>query len=107
MEHTDWKITRFVKVKENKSPYDGDFLYWASRMGKYREGLQKAAVILKRQKGKCSQCGLYFRSEDEYELEHLDGNKKNFQWVNLSLVHERCSKEVCMTSTTSLRSRMS
>ncbi len=107
LEHTDWKITRFVKVKGNKSPYDGDFLYWASRMGKYREGLQKVAVILKRQKGKCSQCGLYFRSEDEYELEHLDGNKKNFQWVNLSLVHERCSKEVCMTSTTSLRSRMS
>lgn len=94
--HAEWKITRFIKVKGEKSPYDGDFIYWASRMGKYMEGLKKAAVLLKRQNGRCEKCHLFFRPGDRYRAHHLNNDDKDFRWINLILVHKYCSlKERC------------
>jgi RNA-directed DNA polymerase len=101
MEQVDWKITRFIKVKGNKSPYDGDFIYWTTRMGKYSDGLQKAAVLLRRQKGRCWKCHLFFKADDHYKLHHSDGNAKNYRWDNLILIHKHCTiqLEVFMTRT--------
>jgi RNA-directed DNA polymerase len=108
VEHVDWKITRFIKVKGEKSPYDGDFIYWSSRMGRYPEGLQKAAVLLKKQKGKCWKCHLYFKADDLYKLHHANGNAKDHKWNNIILIHEHCTiqQEVFMTRTKLSRSRM-
>jgi len=108
LEHTDWKITRFIKVKGNKSPYDGDFIYWATRMGKYPQGLQKAAVLLKRQKGRCWKCHLFIKPDDKYKHHHADGDAKNYGWNNLILIHDHCTiqPEVFMTGTKLSRSRM-
>ena len=91
VEHVQWKITRFVKVRGEKSPYDGDFTYWATRMGKYMEGLQKAAVLLKRQKGRCEKCHLFFRPGDRYKPHHLNNDGTDYRWKNLILVHRYCS----------------
>jgi len=91
MEHSDWKITRFIKVKGEKSPYDGDFIYWATRMGKYAEGLRKAAVLLKKQRGRCLNCHLFFKADDLYKLHHLNNDAKDYRWMNLILIHEHCS----------------
>lgn len=108
VEHTDWKITRFVKVKGEKSPYDGDFIYWATRLGKYADGLRKAAVLLKRQKGKCWKCRLFFKTNDLYKLHFADGNTGNYLWKNLILIHDHCTiqQELFMTRTKLPRSRM-
>lgn len=108
VEHTDWKITRFIKVKGEKSPYDGDFVYWAARMGKYADGLHKAAVLLKRQMGKCAKCHLFFKADDLYKLHFADGNTKNYLWKNLLLIHDHCTiqQELFMTRTKLPRSRM-
>ncbi len=91
MEHVDWKITRFIKVKGGKSPYNGDFVYWATRMGRYADGLRKAAVLLKRQKGRCDNCHLFFKADDLYKIHHLNNDDKDYKWGNLILIHEYCS----------------
>lgn len=72
-EHTEWKITRFIKVTGEKSPYDGDFVYWASRMGRYAGSFRKTAELLKRQKGKCWKCRIFFKTNDPITLYHSDG----------------------------------
>jgi RNA-directed DNA polymerase len=89
--HADCKITRFTKVSGNNSPYNGDFVYWATRMGKYREGMKTAAILLKKQKGKCCQCNLNFLPDDNFEVLHLNGDKKDFKGKNLKLIHGRCT----------------
>jgi RNA-directed DNA polymerase len=108
IEHTDWKITRFIKVQGFKSPYDGDFIYWATRMGKYGSGFQKAATILKKQTGRCFNCKLYFKSDDIYKLHFADGDTSNYALKNIFMIHDHCTiqQEVFMTRTRLLRSRM-
>ena len=61
----DVAIIRHVKVKGNKSPYDGDWTYWSSRIGKHPGIRKEVTTLLKRQKNKCAFCGLTFRSTDQ------------------------------------------
>ncbi len=37
--HADTKIVRHTKVQDDASPYDGNWVYWSTRMGKHRETL--------------------------------------------------------------------
>lgn len=90
--HFDTPIKRHVKVRSNKSPYDGDFLYWAVRTGR-QPGLPKqVATLLKRQTGKCGSCGLYFLPEDKLEVDHIVplsfGGKDTT--YNRQLLHPHC-----------------
>ncbi|OMP76707.1 group II intron reverse transcriptase/maturase [[Flexibacter] sp. ATCC 35208] len=107
-EHTDWNITRFIKVKGEKSPYDGDYIYWASRMGRYAGGFQKTSEILKLQKGKCWKCGLFFKTDSLLTFHYANGNAKDYRRNNLILIHDHCKiqGEVFMTRTNLQRSRM-
>jgi len=84
--------TSYVKVKGDKSPYDGDLVYWSSRMGKHPEMSNREAFLLKEQKGKCTHCGLNFREDDLIEIDHkipksLGGKD---EWNNLQLLHRHC-----------------
>ena len=84
--------TDYVKVKGDKSPYDGDLVYWSTRMGKHPELSGRKAGLLRRQRGKCCQCGLYFRNGDVMEIDHkiataLGGRD---EWKNLQLLHRHC-----------------
>ena len=49
--------TSYIKVKGDRSPYDGDLTYWSSRLGKHPEMSGFRATLLKKQKGKCAYCG--------------------------------------------------
>ena len=69
--HSETKIVRHVKVKGNASPYDGNCIYWASRMGKHPEVKTSVARLLKKQQGKCNQCNLTFKLEDKIETDHI------------------------------------
>ena len=64
-QHLDVPIIRHVKVKGNKSPLDGDWTYWSSRIGKHPGVRKEVTTLLKRQKNKCAFCGLTFRSNDQ------------------------------------------
>ncbi|MEB3829307.1 group II intron reverse transcriptase/maturase, partial [Phormidium sp. CCY1219] len=57
--HAETPIKRHIKVKGDKSSFDGDWAYWSKR-GINKVGLPtKLTRLLKEQKGKCNECGLF------------------------------------------------
>src|SRR3989454_3198039 len=69
--HKAKRIEPHIKVEGTRSPFDGDWMYWATRMGRHPELPTKHAHLLKRQRGKCAWCELYFTSEDALEVDHI------------------------------------
>lgn len=92
MKHSQTAIVRHVKVKGDKSPYDGDLIYWSSRMGKHPEMPKRTASLLKKQKGKCAHCGLFFRDGDLLEADHIVPKSKGGknEYKNCQLLHRHC-----------------
>jgi RNA-directed DNA polymerase len=90
--HSETAIERHIKVQSNRSPYDGDWIYWSARMGKHPEVNQRTSKLLKRQKGKCPECQLYFKEGDILEIDHItprsQGGKDRYD--NLQLLHRHC-----------------
>jgi RNA-directed DNA polymerase len=92
LKHAETPIIRHVKVKGESSPYDGNLVYWSTRMGEHPEMPTRVATLLKAQKGKCTHCGLYFREEDVMEIDHRipksQGGKDSYE--NWQLLHRHC-----------------
>jgi RNA-directed DNA polymerase len=90
--HAETPIVRHVKVKGDASPYDGNQLYWSSRMGTHPEVSTRVATLLKTQKGKCTYCGLYFREGDVLEVDHIIPRSKGGrdEYKNLQILHRHC-----------------
>ncbi len=90
--HASVDIVRHIKVKGTASPYDGNLTYWSTRLGRNPELSKRVVKLLKRQKGKCLQCGLTFKDSDSWEVDHIRplslGGKD--QWDNLQLLHKHC-----------------
>jgi len=91
--YTDTKIKRHVKVRAGKSFYDGDEIYWASRLSRgYGDVSPSKAKLLKRQDGKCAFCQETFKSGDLIETHHIkrgkDGGESKYS--NLSALHKHC-----------------
>lgn len=62
--HQETLVIRHIKVKGNKSPFDGDWVYWVNRLGNLPDVNNRVAKLVKRQKGKCPKCELFFQKED-------------------------------------------
>jgi RNA-directed DNA polymerase len=88
--HNETPIRRHIKVQANRSPYDGDWAYWGTRLRNYPQLPPLRAILLKQQGGRCADCGLYFCSEDLIEVHHQDGNHGNQSLKNLTLLHRHC-----------------
>jgi RNA-directed DNA polymerase len=90
--HSDVPIVRHTKVRGNKSPYDGDWTYWSSRIGKHPGVRKEVTTLLKRQKNKCAFCGLHFRPTDLIEVDHIVPKSKggNNTYKNKQLLHRHC-----------------
>ena len=90
--HSDMPIVRHTKVKGAASPYDGNWTYWSKRRGEYPEIPDRVTSLMKRQKGICPHCGLYFTSTDIVEVDHIKptslGGKDTYD--NLQLLHRHC-----------------
>ncbi len=93
--HFETPITRHIKVKGTASPYDGNSIYWSTRMGRNPDMSKRAANLLKRQKGKCTHCGLIFKYGDIMETDHKKplklGGSRGIE--NLQLLHRHCHDE--------------
>ncbi len=90
--HSETPIVRHVKVKGERSLFDGDLIYWSSRLGKHPEMPTEKANLLKKQKGKCNLCGLMFKDGDLLETDHilpLSLGGKNYS-NNKQLLHRHC-----------------
>ena len=79
---------KHVNVKGNKSPFDGNMVYWSERNSKLYDG--ETSKALKKQNHKCGICGLKFTCEERVHLHHIDGNHNNWKTKNLTAVHESC-----------------
>ncbi len=90
--HNDTSIVRHIKVKGGKSYFDGDVLYWSTRKGAHPELPNRVAMLLKKYKGRCTECGLMFVGDDLIEVDHttpkMDGGKDKFD--NLQPLHRHC-----------------
>jgi RNA-directed DNA polymerase len=86
------KIKRHIKVKGEASPYDGNLVYWSTRIGEHPEMPKRTASLLKMQKGKCAHCGLYFKDGDLIELDHIIPKSKGGkdEYKNWQLLHRHC-----------------
>ena len=92
---------RFVNVKGEKSPYDGDLTYWSQRNSKLYDGHTSKA--LKRQNHTCVACGLKFIGEEKVHLHHVDGNHGNWKQSNLVAIHRSCHNYEHMCNSVSAR----
>jgi RNA-directed DNA polymerase len=89
--HSNVAIKRRTKVKGNKSPFDGDTLYWAKRMGNHPELKNSVTKLLKKQSGKCNHCGLTFTDGEIIEIDHIIPKSIGGQYKdNLQLLHKHC-----------------
>ena len=92
IQHSSTEIKRYVKVKGTASPYDGNWIYWSSRMGVHPEVSTRVATLLKRQKGICTHCGNYFTDGDSIEVDHVIptsiGGRNSYN--NWQLLHRHC-----------------
>ena len=82
----DTPILRQILVKPEKSFYDGDWLYWQTRMRQRYPGTPPMLILaaLRRQKGICPMCNLPFQTGQV--LKHVAGAGR-YQ----HLVHTDCS----------------
>jgi len=91
--YSDTKIKRHVKVQAGKSFYDGDELYWATRMSKgYGDISPSKAKMLVKQDGMCGYCNTRFKNGDLMESHHKtfvsEGGEDRY--TNLVLMHKHC-----------------
>lgn len=97
--HAETPIVRHIKVQDTRSPFDGDWVYWGQRLSSYNDISSREKNLLKRQKGKCPHCGLYFQREDMIEVDHITpksvGGKDKYD--NLQLLHKHCHDEKTAT----------
>lgn len=88
--HSEVPIQWHPKVSGNRSPYDGDWVYWSSRRGRHPEANPRLANLLKGQRGRCAFCGLYFQHDDLIEIDHINGDRRNSRYANLQALHGHC-----------------
>jgi RNA-directed DNA polymerase len=91
--HASTSIRRHVLVRRDASPYDGDWLYWASRLGRHPELPTSKATLLKQQQGRCAWCGRYFTElgdlmESDHRLPRSRGG--SHAATNRQLLHAHC-----------------
>ena len=91
--HDRTPIRRFTKVQGARSPFDGDWVYWAARLGRHPALPRSTARLLRLQGGRCAWCAQFFRHGDALiEADHrlpraLGGGEA---LANRQLLHGHC-----------------
>ncbi len=85
---------KFVNVKGEKSPFDGDITK-GERNSKLYDG--ETSKALRRQNHICGYCGIKMLSQERVHLHHIDGNHNNWKTKNLLAVHESCHDYIHMS----------
>jgi RNA-directed DNA polymerase len=93
--HESTPIRRHVKVKGNRSPFDGDWIYWSIRRGYSPDAPPRVAKLLRRQAGCCVECGLFFRDGDALAVVYVNPYARRGKEAihNLWLFHRHCQQQ--------------
>ena len=91
-QHRSTPIRRHVKVQGRRSPYDGDWIYWSTRLGKHPEVPLRVTRLLKRQRGRCVACELFFKDGDVMQVVHTTSKQPDETGVRhyRHLLHRHC-----------------
>jgi RNA-directed DNA polymerase len=84
-----------IKVKGDKSPFDGDLVYWSQRNSKLYDGT--TSRLLKKQQHTCGYCGISYFQDERVHLHHKDSNHNSWKDKNLVVVHESCHDYIHMS----------
>ena len=94
-DHSETHIIKHIKVKDVRSPFDRDWVYWASRMARHPLIDRDEAILLKRQQGRCPVCEQFFMLGDKIDADHIvpvtAGGRKGR--VNQQLLHQHCHQQ--------------
>ena len=93
--NVNYSENKFVNVKGDKSPFDGDINYWSKRNSVLYDGC--TLKVLRKQSHLCGQCGLKFLEGEKVELHHINGNHNNWNYKNLLAIHRSCHQYVHMS----------
>lgn len=90
--HASTPIVRHAKVKGEKSPFDGDSIYWSLRLGRCPGIPQRKINLLRMQQGKCPHCKTQLKHGDLTEIDHKIPRSKGGKdiYSNLQLLHKHC-----------------
>ena len=81
-------------MQGKRSPCDGDWIYWSVRRGRSPDVSSRVAKLMKKQQGRCIECGYYFRDGEVMEKERINPNaSRRDAYYNLTLLHRDCRKE--------------
>lgn len=94
--HMTWvKSKKWVKIKSDKSPFDGDNVYWAKRILNKGNWSIRQRKLIKRQNGYCTWCKTLFTEDSFVEVDHIIprslGGKDEYK--NFQLLHKHCHIE--------------
>lgn len=81
-------LNQHTPVKGDKSPFDGDEVYWSKRKSKLYNGI--TSTLLSKQEFTCAFCGHKFVDDEKVHLHHKDGNHNNWKNDNLVAIHQTC-----------------
>lgn len=91
-QHSSVAIQRHWKVRGDASPYDGNWKYWSRRLQEHPLLSTERGYLLRKQKGRCRRCGLYFNDGDGVEIDHIFplalGGADT--WENKQALHRHC-----------------
>jgi RNA-directed DNA polymerase len=92
LRHAHTPSRRHVKVRGTKTPYDGEWSYWATRLGRHPGLPRRVATLLKKQRGRCAWCRLHFVVGDAWEIDHIvpTAHGGSDDGANRQLLHRHC-----------------
>lgn len=85
---------RFVNVKGDASPFNGNIIYWSKRESNNYDGA--TAKTLLKQNHTCGQCGLKFVDGERIHLHHINGKHDDWKSRNLLAIHQSCHQLIHM-----------
>jgi RNA-directed DNA polymerase len=97
----NYGLNRHIKVRGDKSPYDGDWAYWGKRTTTNTEISGLKLALLKKQRGRCAVCSGPFTPNDTIQTDHIiprtlkrakgQGGGENL--CNLQVLHQECHEQ--------------
>lgn len=83
---------KFVKIRGEKSPFDFDNDYWATRNSKYSGYSLRVSKLYKVQGGVCTICKRHFDAFSKLKVDHVipKAVRGKDTYSNLQLLHESC-----------------
>jgi len=91
--HIVWvKSGKWIKIRGDYSPYNGDNLYWGNRTINKGNWNIRQRKLIKSQKGYCPYCNTRFLIDSVVEIDHIIPTSKGGKDVysNLQLLHKHC-----------------